>query len=289
MPEINITEGIRNKEIMRLVNYMRGILLVILISLASLGVHAQKTMEVGLFGGGSYYLGDLNPGFHFLMTKPAYGLVARFNLDSRWTVRATAYRGDVAGDDAVSGAMESRGLYFDSQITDFSAVIELNFLNYVTGSTRNFVAPYIFGGIGVFMFNPVADGVRLRDLGTEGQNVGFDGRSRYQTTALAVPFGFGFKYSLNKRLAFAFEWGLRKTFTDYIDDVSTTYYLLGENIDPGNPEEFLSDPSMSHRPYEARGNASARDWYAFFGLTATYKFVIGSNQRCTDSVTRDDY
>ena len=274
---------------MRFGNKMRGILLAILISLASIGLHAQKTMEVGLFGGGSYYLGDLNPGFHFLMTKPAYGLVARFNLDSRWTVRASAYRGDVAGDDNVTGAVAGRGLYFDSQITDFSAVIELNFLNYITGSTRNFVAPYIFGGIGVFMFNPMADGVPLRDLGTEGQNLGFDGRSRYQTTSLAVPFGFGFKYSLNKRLAFAFEWGLRKTFTDYIDDVSTTYYLLGQAISPDNQEMVMSDPTMSHRPYEARGNASTRDWYAFFGLTATYKFVIGKNQRCTDTVTRDDY
>ncbi|HSG68275.1 MAG TPA: DUF6089 family protein [Bacteroidales bacterium] len=288
MPEINLASGIRNKEIMRFGNYMRGYILIILLG-ASLGLSAQKTLEVGLFGGGSYYLGDLNPGYHFLNTKPAYGLVARFNLDSRWTVRLTGYRGDITGDDNVTGAVESRGLYFDSQVTDFSAVIELNFLNYITGSTRNFVAPYIFGGLGVFMFDPRADGVALRDLGTEGQNIGFDGRSRYQTTAVAVPFGFGFKYSLNKRLAFAFEWGLRKTFTDYIDDVSTTYYLLGEGIDPGNAEEYLSDPTMSHRPYEARGNASTRDWYAFFGLTATYKFVIGGNKRCTDSTIRDDY
>ncbi len=274
---------------MRLGNYMKRITLIILLGLLSIGLHAQKSMEVGVFGGGSYYLGDLNPAFHFRMTKPAYGLVTRINLNSRWSVRVTAYQAEVAADDYVSGTVENRGLNFNSKITDFSAVIEMNFLNYITGSTRNFIAPYIFIGIGVFMFEPESNGVALKGLGTEGQNVGFMGRSPYKTTQMAVPFGIGFKYSLSKKLGFAFEWGLRKTFTDYIDDVSTTYYLDGETIDPGNTEQILSDPTMSHKAYEARGNPSTNDWYAFFGLTVTYKFVLGGNKRCTHAGLREDY
>jgi len=129
----------------------------------------------------------------------------------------------------------------------------------------------------------------LRDLGTEGQNEGFDGRSPYKTSQLAIPFGFGFKYSLSKRLAFALEWGLRKTFTDYIDDVSTTYYLEGESINQNDPAQILSDPTMSHQPYEARGNASTKDWYAFVGLTVTYKFRLGGDKRCSNFGTRHDY
>jgi hypothetical protein len=249
----------------------------------------QKTMEVGLFGGGSYYIGDLNPGMHFLMTKPAYGLVARLNLDSRWAVRLSAYRGGIAGDDNISNKVAGRELKFESDLTDISAVIELNFFNYVTGSTRNFVTPYIFAGIGFFMFNPEADGVALRDLGTEGQNVGFDGRSRYQTAQVAFPFGIGFKYSLNKRFGFALEWGVRKTMTDYLDDVSTTYYLDGETINASNVAGMLSDPTRSHRPYEARGNASTKDWYAFVGITFTYKFRLGRDRGCSDFGTRKDY
>ena len=60
---------------------MKKILFIIALVIAGFGVNAQKTMEVGLFGGGSYYIGDLNPGTPFLMTKPAYGAVARLNLN----------------------------------------------------------------------------------------------------------------------------------------------------------------------------------------------------------------
>jgi len=268
---------------------MKRITLIIILALASFGLNAQKSMEVGLFGGGAYYLGDMNPAYHFRMTQPAYGVVARINLDSRWTVRLSAYRGDVEGDDNIAKAVENRGLKFQSQITDISAVVELNFFNYITGSTRNFLAPYIFGGIGYFMFDPIADGLSLRDLGTEGQNIGFDGRTPYPTSSLVIPFGLGFKYSLNKRLGFAFEWGLRKTFTDYLDDVSLTYYLDGESIDPANTEQIMSDPTMDHKPYVARGNASTNDWYAIFGLTITYKFMLGGKKRCDYNGFRDDY
>ena len=274
---------------MRLGNYMNRIILIIILVVAGMGIQAQKTMEVGVFGGGSYYIGDLNPGRHFLMTKPAYGLVARLNLDPRWTIKLSGYRGEIAGDDNVSNIMTNRDLKFESKITDISAVVELNFLNYITGSTRNFVAPYIFVGFGFFMFEPVADGVSLRDLGTEGQNVGFADRSRYATMQMAIPFGFGFKYSLNKKLGIALEWGLRKTFTDYVDDVSTTYYLNGESIDPSNVAEIMSDPTMNHKPYEARGNVSTKDWYAFFGATITYKFKLGRVRGCSDFGTRKDY
>jgi hypothetical protein len=274
---------------MRLGKYMKRITLIIIIGLLGFSLQAQKTMEIGIFGGGSYYLGDINPGFHFVQTKPAYGVVARVNLNPRWTIKMNAYRGEVAGDDNISNKVPNRDLNFKSKVTDISAVVEFNFFNYITGSTRNHLTPYIFGGIGVFMFDPESDGVALRDLGTEGQNVDFDGRSPYKTTQLAVPFGIGFKHSLTKRFGFAFEWGLRKTFTDYIDDISKTYYMDGESINPSDQAAIMSDPTRSHDAYEARGNSSNDDWYAFFGLTLTYKFRLGSDKRCSTFGNRKDY
>lgn len=268
---------------------MKKILFIIAFVIAGIGLHAQKTMEIGILGGGMYYIGDLNPGTPFLMTKPAYGGVARLNLNPRWTVKLSGIYGSIAGDDNVSNARENRELKFESNITDISAVIEFNFFNYITGSTRNFITPYIFGGFGVFIFEPMADGYKLRDLGTEGQNVGFNGRSRYLTTQVSFPFGIGFKYSLNKRLGLAVEWGMRKTMTDYLDDVSTTYYLEGESINPDVPDEILSDPTMSHVPYESRGNASTKDWYTVIGVSLTYKFKLGGNKTCSDFGTRRNY
>jgi len=250
---------------------------------------SQKSLEIGIFGGGSYYMGDLNPGKPFLQSQFSYGLIGRYNISSRWVIKLNVLRGSVKGDDDVSKANTSRQLSFESNITEFSAVAELNFFDYITGSTRNYVTPYIFAGLGFFLFNPKVDDVELKSMGTEGQNVGFDGRSSYKTISLAMPFGIGFKYSLTKKLGFAFEWGMRKTLSDYIDDVSKTFYLDGESIDPNNLAHVLSDPTMTHKPGMMRGNPKTKDWYSFFGLTVTYKFELFKHFKCSDFGQRRKY
>jgi len=242
----------------------------------------SQTMEVGLFGGFSYYLGDLNPGYHFLSPRLAYGALARINFNPRLAMKVNVYRGKVTGDDYKSNTNEIRGLNFESPVTDVSIVGEFNFFEYFTGSKRDKLTPYIFGGVGVFWFKPSSGGTDLRDAGTEGQNVGFDGRKPYKLYNFSIPFGFGIKYSLNSRFALTAEWGLRKTFSDYIDDVSTTYYLTGDQIDPNNPELVLSDPTFAHDPYMERGNPKTRDWYCFTGLTLTYKFKLFGRRGCPD-------
>lgn len=244
------------------------------------GASAQ-TLELGLFGGGSYYLGELNTAMHFVETQPAYGLVARFNLNERWAVRGSFSRGMVKSDDSRFASIPDQGLNFESTINDVSVVAEFNFWEYFTGSKRNYFTPYIFGGIGFFTFNPKSyDGVALQPLGTEGQNENFDGRDPYNKWGVSIPFGFGFKYSLSERFGMGIEWGMRKTFTDYIDDVSTSYYLSSDNIDPNNTAQMLSDPSRTHQPYMQRGDDSKWDWFNFFGISFTYKIGLRSRLKC---------
>ena len=265
---------------------MKKHLLTLAIALSGTFAFAQ-TAEVGLFGGISYYIGDLNPGIHFLASKPAYGVVARVNLDSRWTVKANAYRGNIKGDDNIGRTKVERGLKFESKITDISFSAEFNFFDYFTGSRKNILTPYIFGGIGMVIFNPMADGVELKSIGTEGQNVGFDGRKPYNLVAFSIPFGIGLKYSLNKRFALTAEWGMRKSFTDYLDDVSTTYYLDGSQIDTSDPEEILSDPTLQHQAMDERGNPTTKDWYNFTGVTLTYKFRLYNKHKCPNKFGRE--
>ena len=267
----------------------KKLILLLFTLVISLSGFSQKSIEVGLFGGGSFYLGDLNPDKPFLQSNIAYGLVARYNVTNRWVLRLNALHGTVAGDDEISEANLERMLKFESNITEFSVVAELNFFDYITGSTRNYVTPYIFAGLGMFLFNPRVNDIELKELGTEGQNVGYDGRGPYKTYSLAMPFGIGFKYSLTKKLGFAVEWGMRKTISDYIDDVSTTYYLDGESIDPGNTAQILSDPTQSHRPGMMRGNPKTQDWYSFFGVTITYKFELFRHYKCVDFGERRKY
>lgn len=251
--------------------YTTAIILVLCLLLPGI-TKAQQTMEVGVFAGGSYYLGELNPALHFNQTQLAYGGLLRYNLNDRWSVKASFYHGKLQGDDLKTKAVANRELNFQSPVNDISVVAEFSFFDYFTGSKKSFFTPYLFAGISYFTFKPqTLDGTALQPLGTEGQNTGFDGRSPYSTNSFAFPFGFGFKYSINKRLGLAFEWGMRKTLTDYIDDVSKTY--------ADNPSA-IADPTQTHEAGMQRGDDKKNDWYNFTGLTLTYKFNLYDKRKC---------
>lgn len=254
---------------------------VTLLSFFSFRAVAQD-VELGVFGGGSYYLGELNPGKQFLFTNPAFGFAGRYNFDKRLAIKLNAIMGKLSGDDAVSLADTNRNLRFQSSLTEISALIEFNFFDFFIGSQKNYFTPYLFAGPGVFFFDPKApyngEMVALADLRTEGQS------KNYSLFGLAAVFGFGFKYSINSRIGLNFDWGMRKTYTDYIDDISTTYYVDFDNQSAAFGEkELLSDSSpIKHKPGMQRGNSENNDWYSVAGITIIYRFTIGEKSTCTD-------
>ena len=262
----------------------RGFLFIVLLVVGG-QVSAQsfkKYSELGLFGGVSYYMGELNPGKPFFMPSFAGGLVFKHNYNARWAWRISALYGNVQADDSRSEVPSQiqRNLSFRSQVIEFSPMLEFNFFPYEVGNLNRPATPYIFGGFALFRFNPKAeyqgDWVALQPLGTEGQGTAsFPDRKEYSLINAAFPFGIGFKFHAG-RLALAIEWGLRKTFTDYLDDVSTTY------VDPdllyatnGVLAALIADRSVVN-PGEIntgrqRGNPSNKDWYSFAGITLSYK------------------
>jgi hypothetical protein len=268
---------------------MKKLIIILIFAFSAAGSQAQ--LEVGLFAGGSYYVGDLNPAYPFLQTTFSYGGVARYNFNNRWTVKLNLLKGRLLGDDLKSNFLAERELKFESDLYEGSVVMEFNFLPYFTGSKKNYYTPYIFGGLGLFYSKPQIGGVDLRDMGTEGQyysaytNIN---RPEYNYINLAIPFGVGFKYSFSKRICVSLEWGMRKTFTDYLDDVSTTYYLPGNQDPPPNDENYTltrllySDPNRNHQPLQQRGNEKTNDWYSFAGMTITYNINLSKKNKCTD-------
>ncbi|MFU8843400.1 MAG: DUF6089 family protein [Bacteroidales bacterium] len=246
-------------------------------------------LELGFFGGGSFYMGDLNPSVPFLQTRPAFGVLSRYNFSSRWVAKVNLYQGKIVGDDEVSDFQPDRALSFESGITEFGGVMEFHFLPYFIGSMRNYYTPYLFGGIAAVFHRPKRDEKDLRDFGTEGQNnTTFlepgTTRPEYSYTVLAIPFGMGIKYSFSHRISASIEWGMRKTFFDYLDDVSTTYYLPS-NLDPGHPDypnQLYSDPNRIHEPMMQRGNSKTTDWYSFAGITLTYYLDLRNRNKCSE-------
>lgn len=167
----------------------------------------------------------------------------------------------------------------------------------------------MFAGGAMFLYNPrpIGNGINLRDLGTEGQGYA-DRPAPYGNMGFSIPFGLGLKIALGKRFGMGLEWGMRKTFTDYLDDIGSTYYLdlYGYNPDEGiyyapnpeNPSEIISfpitddvyysDPTFSHKSGEKRGNQYNKDWYAFYGINLTFKINLLKDDGCRD-FGRDSY
>ncbi len=297
-------------------------LLGVILCFAHLQTAKAQTLDIGIFAGGSYYLGDINPDQHFANSKLAYGLLMRLNTSDRVSLRLSATRGTLKADDMDfrdKGKLPlpsfspgnpiinrddyiSRGLNFTTNITEIALQAEINFLPFFVGSQRHRWTPFIFGGASMFMFKPkeIASKLELPNYSTEGQNLSGNEKKKYATTSFAIPFGIGVKFSLGKRLGMTVEWGMRKTFTDYIDDISTTYaydiygFDATQNVyytpNPNNPEEIvalpitddilLSDPTLSHRKGQQRGNDYNTDWYSFYGITLTYAFDLKGNKDC---------
>lgn len=273
---------------------MRKAFLIIPVILLVIQVQAQHARsEIGALGGVSYYLGDLNPSKHFLGSKIAGGIIYRYNINPRFAFKINIYTGTIQADDAISKANVRRNLSFKSNITDISTQLELNFLPYITGHEKYFISPYIFGGLSLFYFNPQAEynktWYHLKPLGTEGQGTTLAGsKEPYSLSSISVPFGLGLKYSPAhfkikflkplKTLSIGLEWGIRKSFTDYIDDVSTSYVdpvvLAAEKTDMAAilADRTLYEPDEIHSSVGLqRGNSKTKDWYCFTGIFITYR------------------
>ena len=289
----------------------------ILLSVASTPSSGQK----GEFGGQlgfSGFLGDLgganSAGTHFLkdiepsLFRPAVGIFYRYNFSSRFAWKNTLTYTRVLGDDGLLDGSDPtsdqfyrwyRNLSFFSDIFEITSTIEFNILKFSIGNRRERFTPYIATGIGVFFMDPKAKfegrNVRLQPLGTEGQGLPeYPDREPYSLTQLAIPLTFGFKLGISKNLALGFEITHRITFTDYMDDVSTSYvdpalFYLHKDVNTAMLAESLAnrsyevDPNGDYAgitdPGSGRGNPDRGDEYFMVLFSLSYS-IVKSNFDC---------
>lgn len=247
----------------------------------------RSRSEFGVLVGGSYYLGDLNRFVHFRRTNLAGGLIYRYNVHSRVAIRATFTYAQVEGNDADSkfAHQQARNLNFRSTIWELGAGVEFNYWPFQIGHQRYKGTAFLFVGLAGFRMDPTTDyngdRISLQSLGTEGQGTSLSSRSTYSKYQMAIPFGFGARVSLGKFASLGMEFGIRKTFTDYLDDVRADYYADYDQlvIENGPIAAELSNRSGSR--FGRRGDSSTKDWYVFTGATLTFR--LGRPNRCPSS------
>lgn len=245
--------------------------LIFICSIFYAGNSFSQELEYGGWLGVSNYFGDLNTNASFEYIGPAGGLFFRYNLGTRFSFKQGLNYGRVAFADDVSEFpyQQARNLSFKSDIFDFSSTVEFNFFKYDREKRHLSFTPYLLVGISVFYFNPKAEyegeEYSLQPLQTEGES--------YSRVSVGVPIGGGFKYSFTPYWAIGIEGGFRKTFSDYLDDVSSTYIA---NLNDGTIGSTLADRSGEvtdppiGREGKQRGFAERNDEYLFVGISISY-------------------
>ncbi len=255
--------------------------------------------------GATNFLGDLGGAnqigtnglkdLELALTRPALGAGIRFPLASHFSTKLNLNWGIIRGDDKLTQEpfRSRRNLNFKSGILELSGQFEFKFsksqkghvyqIKGVRGMKRKEKDLYLFAGGGLVFFNPKGkyNGTwyTLQPLGTEGQGV-IAGKKKYSRVTPILAVGGGYRLTINRYWSLGIELGMRKTFSDYLDDVSTTYpdpAIFGNNTVPQN----LSNPSgVDMQPgVDIRGDHTDKDAYMFVGFTVGYKVMFRKRSR----------
>lgn len=257
-----------------------------LILFSSLFIGKQAMSQnffASVFAGSSNYSGELQEKrFSFSQSNLALGVGLLFEANEKLLIRGDFTYGRISASDEFSSKNKVRNLSFYSYVYEYSLGAEYVLLDLY----RYRVSPYLMTGIALFDFNPFTkdkDGnkIMLSELSTEGQGF-FDGRKDYKLRQYSIPIGGGIQWAINDNKRIGIVLGFRKTFTDYLDDVSTTY--VDELVLAANRGQ--KSANIAYRGDEVpggstaypaggtpRGNPKSKDWYYFTGITFRIRLV----------------
>lgn len=207
--------------------------------LLSFALQAQITQRSELgFGLGMFtYTGDLKRTYSLTASRPAATAFYRANISKVISFKTALTGGKLAATDnrqPIDPFAEQRDASFNIFLLEGSATFEYHFLDWRDDKRRLRFTPFLFAGLSMFGIS-----------GVENKT------SEYSNVQMAIPFGGGMKYVLNPKWYIAFEVGIRKTFFDYLDNISD------------------ENPAFKNYQY---GNKYDNDNYFFTGISITRTF-----------------
>lgn len=249
-------------------------------------------LEIGGSLAASNYLGDLAPSNLWTsigQTNWAQGVFVRYNINNFIAFRFDLTHGFISASDKFSSDdsfRKNRNLSFRTEIYEAALLGELNILGFQPDGKKKMFSPYIFSGIALYKFNPQTkfedQWYDLQPLGTEGQGLP-NYPKKYSLTQFSIPVGAGLKVAMNKNFTITFETGFRKTYTDYLDDVSSIYPDLEELVEINGEiaaelswrQDEINADAVPPSSGSGRGDPLDLDWYIFSKLAISYNFIKG--------------
>ena len=196
--------------------------------------------EIGVFAGGSNFIGDVGSTQYINPNEPAVGILYKWNKNPRYSWRFSAIRSKIKGIDANSNlnSRKDRNYTFQNTLTEFSGGFEFNWFDFNLHKSGFISTPYLYTGLSYFTSD---DLYFVNDKYTSNGNSG----------GVAIPIIGGLKMRIADNFVLGIESGARYTFSDDIDG------------------SLPKNGSLENLKF---GNTNSNDWYVFTGLTLTYTF-----------------
>jgi len=229
---------------------MKQLLVIFLVGFLAVKALSQPSVDIGVFGGAGTYLGDMTKIDFQKSINPAYGGFVRFNFNPRYALRFNVINGTIGAEGEFDYQPNPANILwnFSKNVLDISMNFEWNYLKYIVGDKETHWSTFIFGGIGMQTYK--------YDITTPDPDVKIDGSEITPT----IPFGLGVKYNLSKRWGIGIEAGLRKTFSDKLD-----------NLD--DPLSYVDANDVQIKYTDQLHN---NDWTAYMGIHLVYKLIYGN-------------
>jgi hypothetical protein len=233
---------------------MRKIVLWLAGIFLSVSGFSQITADIGIWGGLSGYLGDIEEITLTQTSFPVLGAFYRQNFNERVSARAMFLTGSIAAE----GTIQNTAWNFDKNIQDITLQVEVNYLRYMLGNRRHPFTSYVTVGLGTTIYPYRLDPAVLsvfnpsHNKGTASENS--------TVAALTLPFGLGFKFNMGKRLGLGVEYQMRKVFNDKLDDLDDPLAHFNSH------GKEITYTSFFHN----------NDWTGFLGLQLTYSIYLGA-------------
>lgn len=232
---------------------MKKIVLVFAAVWITVSGFAQKTADIGIWGGTSLYYGDLDEANPLQTFNLNYGAYFRYNFNSRVALRAMILSGTFSSDGLIEGVPAA----FNKSVQDLSLQVEINYLKYILGVKNTPYTSYVMAGLGIAYFPYEMDPAVIATFNPDHNK----GNTAIKESVLAntIPFGIGFKYNLGTRLGMGIEYQMRKMFLDKLDNLDDPLaYINGEG------KQVVYNDGVHNN-----------DWSGYLGIHITYKIYIG--------------
>ncbi len=252
--------------------------------LCFLSARPQKAVDIGILAGATAYWGDVEHVDYSKSVSSLYGLICRYNFNTRLAVRGQLLTTQLMATGVFQGVSlaestshpsgldqyvkkSDNSFSFNRSVQTLEAIFEFNFMDYQSGILKkNRFTPFLSLGLGCLYSKAPGTGTLIlmpqsSTLFLPGMNlyipVQINGKNTNASTILAptIPVGFGIKYNLTKRIGACVEMSIRKTFTDNIDNLK----------DPGRYQNPIPGTDNSNYPSPDQfvpNSMVNNDWFA---------------------------